>query len=182
MVEVPLELAREYTVESMPDFEGKLELVDGRLEVSPVARWGHSRVANRVREVLTNSLGDEWLVVVEAGVRRDSANYRQPDVSVVRADVQPATEWLAPTDVALVVEVVSPSSLTVDRVVKPHQYARWGISAYWRIETDPQLALTAYILERGADVYTEVGTWASGDAVTVDQPFAVSFPLDHLLR
>lgn len=53
--------ARLYTVEEMPDYEGKLELVDGRLEVSPPAQWRHARIATIVTKLLDASLSDEYL-------------------------------------------------------------------------------------------------------------------------
>ncbi|WP_229051280.1 Uma2 family endonuclease [Aeromicrobium sp. Leaf350] len=169
-----------YTVDDMPDYEGKLELVDGRLEVSPPAQWRHGRIAATLTKLLDGHLGDEYFPGAELGVRFDTRNFRQPDVLVTRRDVDPAGKWLAPTDVLLAVEVVSESSLTVDRITKPAQYARAGIGAFWRVETDPSLSLTAYVLDAGTDVYIELGTWQAGETVTVDRPFAVVFDLDTL--
>ena len=174
------EAARLYTVEEMPDYEGKLELVDGRLEVSPPAQWRHAKVATIVTKVLDEHLSDEYFPGAELGVQLDTRNYRQPDVLVARRDVELEGKWLAPTDVLLAVEVVSESSLTVDRITKPAQYARAGIGAFWRIETDPAVALTAYALDPGADVYTELGTWTAGEAVTLERPWPLSFDLATL--
>jgi Uma2 family endonuclease len=169
-----------YTVETMPDYEGKLELVDGRLEVSPPAQGGHWVTASLLVEVLTDQLRPEYLVGAEVGMVLNQRNYRQPDVGVVRRDAEAADRWFLPQQVQLAVEIVSESSLTTDRITKPAQYARAGIQGYWRIETDPDLSLTAYVLEPGADVYTELGTWGLGETVTVDRPFAVTFDLDDL--
>ncbi len=41
--------------------------------------------------------------------------------------------------VLLAVEVVSPSSVTLDRITKPAVYAEQGIPFYWRIEAEPRL-------------------------------------------
>lgn len=138
------EFSRRYTVEEMPDYEGKLELVDGRLEVNPPALWGHARIATLVANVLQRSLGDGYLAGAEFGIQFSASNYRRPDVAVVRRDVRPAGPWLTPTDVLLAVEVVSPSSVTTDRITKPAQYAMWEVEGFWRVETDPELSLTAY--------------------------------------
>ncbi len=57
-------------------------------------------------------------------------------VVVYRADtidIMPAR----PEHILLVVEVVSPGSETTDRIVKAEQYARAGISYYWRVEQPP---------------------------------------------
>lgn len=176
------DFSRRYTVEEMPDHEGKLELVDGRLEVSPPPLWGHTRVASRLVAVLQRSLGDDYLVGAEFGIQLGESNFRQPDVTVVPRDVRPVGLWLAPTDVLLAVEVVSPSSVTTDRITKPAQYAMWGIEGFWRVETDPELSLTACALHPGDAVYTELGSWTPGETATVERPFTVSFAIDDLAR
>lgn len=53
---------------------------------------------------------------------------------------------ISPTDVELVIEIVSPGSVTEDRITKPAQYAAQGIGAFWRIEIDNELSLSAYVL------------------------------------
>lgn len=83
-----------------------------------------------------------------------------------------------PSEVSLVVEVVSPNSKTMDRIVKPPIYAEAGIAAYWRVETDPG-SLTAYVLRDGA--YAEVGTWHAGEVAEIEAPFAVAIAIDALV-
>jgi len=51
---------------------------------------------------------------------------------------------VAPGQVVLAVEVVSPGSETDDRREKPFEYAESGIPFYWRIELDPDLVLYTY--------------------------------------
>lgn len=53
---------------------------------------------------------------------------------------------LGPADVGLVVEVVSPHSRRTDRFAKPGEYADAGIGIYLRLETEPELALHAFVL------------------------------------
>ncbi len=43
----------------------------------------------------------------------------------------------------------SPTSRTHDRITKPAQYAAGGVPAYWRVETVPEVSLTAYVLTPG---------------------------------
>ena len=80
----------------------------------------------------------------------------------------------ASTDVLLAVEVMSPSSVSTDRVSKPAQYAAAGIPYFWRLEPD---VLVIHALEGG--VYRECGRF-SGD-IAVDDPFVLRFPLGQLL-
>jgi hypothetical protein len=55
------------------------------------------------------------------------------------------------------VEVVSPGSRELDRVVKPGEYARAGVGNFWRVERDAGAATVhMYALgsdERGEPVY-----------------------------
>jgi len=76
--------------------------------------------------------------------------------------------------------VVSPGSVTTDRITKPAQYAAAGIGAYWWVETKPEVSLTAYVLREGANVYTELGTWTPGQIAQLIEPFAVDVDMDRL--
>lgn len=88
---------------------------------------------------------------------------------------------LRSTDVLLAVEVVSPGSVTTDRITKPAQYAAAGIRSLWRVETRPELSLTAYALVSGERVYTEVGTWTTGQTAQLSEPFAVEVAVDDIV-
>lgn len=169
-----------HTVDDIPDDERRWELVDGVLTLSPSALWGHSRIVSRLHDVVRSALTDDYWVASDAGVSPELFNCRVPDLIVVCPGHHRDDEVLGPSAVELAVEVVSPSSVTTDRITKPAQYAQWRIGAYWRIETDP-LSLTAYVLRDGDDVYAEVGFWSSGQTVEVARPFAVRFELDRLL-
>jgi hypothetical protein len=65
------------------------------------------------------------------------------------------------------------SQVTTDWITKPAQYAAAGIPAYWRVETPPQVSLTAYTLPTGGSVYAEVGTGTAGQAAHLEAPFRV---------
>ena len=58
-----------------------------------------------------------------------------PDVVVVAARAVGETTTRVPCEAVLaVVEVVSPSTVSIDRAVKPVMYADAGIPGYWRVE------------------------------------------------
>lgn len=169
-----------HTIDDIPDDERRWELVDGVLTLSPSPMWGHTRVASRLARVLNEVVTHDHWVALDGGVSPERFNYRIPDVMVVRPGDHPDDAVLTPEALELAVEVVSPSSVTTDRITKPAQYAAWGIGAYWRVETEP-LSLTAYVLRPGDEVYTEVGTWGAGQTVELDAPFPVQFDLDTLV-
>ena len=75
----------------------------------------------------------------------------------------------------LAVEIVSPSSVKMDRLLKPERYAAAGIPSYWRIEpgsNDTELAIVVYELD--GDKYRETVVIEAGEQVTVDRPFRVT--------
>lgn len=164
-----------WTVEDLPDREDvRYELVDGALLVSPSPTPRHSGVASRLLVALAQAVDTGWDVLADPGVTFDRRNYREPDVAVVRSAALHAAS-ITPSDVLLAVEVMSPSSVSNDRVTNPAQYAAAGISYYWRIEADPPM-LIQHALEDG--VYREVGRAAG--AVPVTEPVTMTVDLDAL--
>jgi Uma2 family endonuclease len=77
--------------------------------------------------------------------------------------------------VLLAVEVMSPSSVSNDRVSKPAQYAAAGIPHFWRLEPGP--VLCTYAL--AGSVYRETGRF-TGD-VLLEEPVPLRFDLAALL-
>lgn len=161
-----------------PESHARIELVDGALVVTPSPSAGHQIVLSRLSPMLQTQFGDEFAVLENLGVDMGTS-LRIPDLVVVRVeDLDPRRDRLDPSTVVLAVEVVSPSSASQDRLVKPAQYAAVGIPAFWRIETTPKIALSAYGL-RG-DVYAELGTWSGSEIAMPREPFAVSVDLGRL--
>lgn len=83
----------------------------------------------------------------------------------------------SPQDVLLAVEVMSPSSMTNDRLVKPAQYARAGIAHYWRLERQDVPVLVTHELQ--GDAYQEVGRFI--DEAAIHTPGSADFRLGDLL-
>ena len=158
----------------------RYEIVDGALVVSPSTGFRHEVVSALVREVISAALPPELIVVGPMAVDL-APSYRIPDLLVVpRRLAVTDIKLLRPADLPLVVEVVSPGSVTTDRITKPAQYAAAGIGAYWWVETKPEVSLTAYVLREGANVYTELGTWTSGQIAQLIEPFTVEVTIDRL--
>jgi len=80
---------------------------------------------------------------------------------------------LTPADVLLAVEIVSPGSTGRDRIFKPGLFAKAGIPAYWRVELDGPGTPLVVVYALDGEVYREVRTVRSGEAVSVDLPFLV---------
>jgi Uma2 family endonuclease len=159
----------------------RYEIVDGALVVSPSTAPLHEFASEQVRSVIRSALPGGYVVIGPIAVDL-RPSHRIPDLVVVPMRVcESAVPLLQPTDVLLVVEVVSPGSVTTDRITKPAQYAAAGIGAYWRVEPTPEPSFTAYELPEGADVYREVGTWVRGETAQLTVPFAADVAVGELV-
>ncbi|MGH3662818.1 MAG: Uma2 family endonuclease [Micromonosporaceae bacterium] len=165
-------------LEDLPD-SYRFEIVDGALHMTPSPLPGHQELAHVLTSHLRRHLPDGWSAVQELDVvlSADGRNTRRPDVVVYRRgdpDVM-----LRPERVALVVEIVSRSSKTEDRVTKPVVYADAGIGCYWRVEQQPAISVVEYRL-------TELGKYYEhsprAGVFKVDQPWPIEVDLDAVIR
>lgn len=169
---VPVHHVGGWSVEDLPDLpeDGRrFELVDGSLLVTPPASQRHQELGQGLRDLLQAHAPDGWRARVEYPLPFSADTLRVPDVVVFawpltspRGD---ARNPLGPADVALVVEVVSPSTRRTDRFAKPGEYADAGIALFWRLETEPDLVLHPFVLEDG--VYRPQPTVTRRGAVSV---------------
>ncbi len=96
-----------------------------------------------------------------------------PDVVVVLASAVGRTKNLvAPADVALVVEVISPGSRDRDLGVKRKEYAAAGIPDYWIVDREAR-TLTVLSLADGRSEYAETAEVKAGETFRATRPFFV---------
>ena len=152
----------------------RYEIVDGALVVSPTPGLSHEYLLARVRNALIRAAPAGIEVLAGNTGVEFGRSYRVPDIAVVPLDLP--GPLMTPKDVLLAVEVVSPGSVTTDRITKPAQYAAAGIPNFWRVEQDP-VSLTAYRLV--GDVYAEVGTWNVGETARLSDPFPVEIEISR---
>jgi Uma2 family endonuclease len=153
----------------------RYELVDGTLVVSPPPPNAHNLFANELGYLLHDVLSREWVVLSPGAVEFDVRNWRSPDLLVIRREVL-ARKYARPGEALLALEVMSPSSISTDRVAKPAQYASAGIPYFWRFEPPTQVLITH---ELSGEVYRETGRFT--DEVALDVPVALRFRLADLL-
>ena len=103
----------------------------GVLVVSPVPGAGHRRASCWLHRVLAQAAvaaGGAAEVLEAVNVALPGGKLLVPDVVVVAAGAVGETATRIPCDAVLaVVEVVSPSTVSMDRAVKPVMYAEAGI-------------------------------------------------------
>jgi Uma2 family endonuclease len=84
----------------------------------------------------------------------------------------------APHEVVLAVEIVSPTSQSMDRITKPALYAAAAIPYYWRIETDGGISVHTYKIDPESEMYRPFGTFD----VEIDtvEPWPIKLPIAKL--
>jgi Uma2 family endonuclease len=100
----------------------------------------------------------------------------QPDLLVARRTDVGDDPISAP--LLLAVEVLSPSTRSVDLLLKPGVYAESGVASYWTV--DPAVpSVRAWRLEDGD--YVEVGAAEGEQPLELDEPFPVRVVPQDLL-
>ena len=135
---------RLYTFEEYLNYDdgtdNRYELVDGRLELVNPPTIQHFLLAKFIERLLDaeiNRLGLDWLCFKEAGVRTGKNKSRLTDICVVTsAQAKELINESAVFETAplLVVEVVSPESISRDYRRKRSEYAALEVSEYWIVD------------------------------------------------
>ncbi|WP_226343892.1 Uma2 family endonuclease [Agilicoccus flavus] len=162
--------------------EAKVELVRGLVIMAPSEGAVNLRSGWLIAHAIERATGRERLAVPHLDVVLSDVptTVRCPDLVVVRpAAIDRGTTRLSAADVDLVAEVVSPSSVETDWLVKRAEYARAGIGAYLVVDLRPGAERLALFTRPGPDGYADV---TGGGAVVI--PFgddAVHLALGDLL-
>lgn len=157
---------------ALPDDGHRYEIVDGGLHVSAPLDDHHQRLVDDIVTDLRTAVPPGWRAITRIGVHF-GATWLVPDMTVLLPGSPPGGAWADPSDVALVVEVESPSSRRLDRCVKPGLYAEAGIESYWRIERTSNGSV-AHLYTRAAAGHYELHRSVNpGQCVTAELPYAV---------
>ncbi len=119
------------------------ELIRGRIVMSPPAGWPHGGVGSTLNLLIGSHVRERRLGILldaSAGYDLPSGDTLEPDVSFMshaRFDEGPAPVHgkflrIVPD---LVVEILSPSSVSRDRVEKAEIYAQNGVDEYWIVDS-----------------------------------------------
>lgn len=174
-------------VEALPEAgdHARFEVYEGGvLVVSPAPGVGHQRASYWLHRALAEAAlaaGADVEVLKAVNVALPGGKLLVPDVVVVKADaVSEATTRIPCQAVQAVVEVVSPSTMSIDRTVKPFMYADAGIPVYWRVELESKPTIVACSLNRGR--YVSRTTLVAGISGRIAQPFAIELDPADLTR
>jgi Uma2 family endonuclease len=156
---------------ALPDDRRRYEVHEGELSVTPAPGTRHQEVVGNLyavlrEHVLAHDPGKVYLAPID--VILTDTSIVQPDLVFVATERSRAISSRgiegAPT---LAVEIVSPSTISIDRHTKFQLYARYGVPYYWIVDVDPRMA-EGYILEAGQ---YRLAARATGDESFSAPPF-----------
>jgi Uma2 family endonuclease len=128
---------------------------EGVLSIMPPARPEHQIIVARLAHWFhTHGYGPEE-VVPDCGI--DVGGGRQPDLTVWAKGQPPRSArsvYAGLEGLRLIVEVVSPDSEAIDRVIKRDEYAAAGAARYWIVGKDK--TNTVQMLTLGGTEYQQV--------------------------
>jgi Uma2 family endonuclease len=147
----------------------RYELIDGELLVTPAPRVTHQFAAGELFRLL-----DDYLIGEPVGVAALSPSelelrpgtITQPDVFVIPAGSATSVElpeWSDVKSLLLAVEVLSPSSLRTDRVIKRDFYLAHGVEEYWIVDLDARVVEQWRPAQETPSLWREHLAWAPRD-------------------
>ena len=175
-------------VEALPDAgdRARFEVYEGGvLVVSPAPPGvGHQRASYWLHRALAQAAlaaGADVEVLEAVNVALPGGKLLVPDVVVVNAQaISEATTRILSNVVQAVVEVVPPSTMPIDRTVKPAMYAEAEIPVYWRVELESKPTVVVCSLSRGR--YISRTTLIAGITGRIGLPFAIELDPADLIR
>jgi len=164
---------RPFTVadlETMPDDGRRYEIIDGVLIVSPSPVPSHQiALMNLLVALHAEVLDDLRVLPAPLDVVLADDTCVEPDILVARrSDFGPKN---LPAPPLLAVEVLSPSSRRIDRMLKFARYAEAGIASYWIVDPEEPRLLAFELV--GED-YVEVADVSGDEEWTARRPFSVT--------
>ena len=166
-------------LDALPDDGVRRELLDGVLLVSPFPTDVHQIIVGRLMVALEQSCPPELQVTQGVEVRISRRRAFIPDVLVATDEAaRRRSRHYAPHEVVLTVEIVSPTSVSMDRITKPALYAAAGIPFYWRIETDGGITVHTYKIDPEHEIYEPFGTFS--DTIDASQPWPIKVSIGPL--
>ncbi|RAY12346.1 Uma2 family endonuclease [Actinomadura craniellae] len=161
----------------------RIEIVDGRVLVSPSPTPLHNDVTSELRRAIKSQCPAEWQVTTETDVRMHEVplHDRKPDVIVYSASVPRTRVPIPVTEVLLAIEVMSPGSIITDRIDKPAQYAHAGIPHFWRVEMDEngELVILTHQITPSSRRYEQTGEYRT--LLKTETPFPLEIDVQSLL-
>jgi Uma2 family endonuclease len=157
-------------LEALPDDGQRHEIIDGVHYVTPSPGLPHQYVAAMLYDALRHYIDREpidWLFFSPSDIELAPDTIVQPDVMVFpRRNDRLPRDWASAGLPMLVVEVISPSSSSRDRILKRRRYQRAGIAEYWIADPEAQLVERWTPTDERPEICTDTLRWLPDGAAT----------------
>ncbi|MCC6930759.1 MAG: Uma2 family endonuclease [Gemmatimonadaceae bacterium] len=169
----------DWTVEernALPADGKRYEVIDGELLVTPAPALMHQRAALELGVLLKPYAAqhDSECVIAPADVTFSPRRVVEPDLFVLPLlHGKLAQRFEDVGRLVLVVEVLSPSSVRVDRYVKRRLYQSERVAEYWIVEPEARLVERWRPDDEEPEVVVDTLSWAprgSADPLVIDLP------------
>ncbi len=169
-----------YTVDDIYALpEGKrAELIDGKIYYLSLPSFDHQRISRLLHVAITNYINDhnencEALAAPFAVfLNKDDKNYFEPDISVIcdlskinKKGCHGAPDW--------VIEIVSPSSKSMDYLIKTNKYQSAGVREYWIVDPEEK-SIAVYGFE--GELTVKFYTFGEEVPVGIYEGFSIKLP------
>ncbi|MDO0934310.1 Uma2 family endonuclease [Streptomyces sp. DG2A-72] len=166
--------------EKIEDATGlRVQIVGGKLVMSPTPRGKHAGVVHWIRRQLDGAL-PEGLGAFEMSsiaLPEDPDDYVTPDLIILPIEWVEEDDWLAaPEDAALAVEVISPSEKSREIRDKADWYAVAGVPVLLVI--DPRNGTWALHTRPDNGAYRDILPGKFGDSVRLPEPLGIEVSTD----
>jgi len=124
-------------VRALPDDGNRYECIDGELLVTPSPGKPHQFVVGAFYRAIfpyVEEMGVGLVLVSPLDVELADGMIVQPDTFVFRDSASAAKGRILGSDLLLVVEILSKSTVRRDRTIKREFYARIGVHEYWIVD------------------------------------------------
>ncbi|WP_160146973.1 Uma2 family endonuclease [Thermomonospora echinospora] len=159
---------------ALPRGAAKIELIDGRLLVSPMPSRLHQKYMQRLAVHLDAQSPDALDVVIEVNLRVGTDKILIPDLL---ATYEPGDTYVHDAKhVLLVGEIVSPSNRGEEWMQKSRFYARAEIPWYLLVERDAEGGPTLILGRREGECYVEHARATPGQELVFPEPLGTMDP------
>jgi Uma2 family endonuclease len=123
----------------LPDDGNRYEVLDGEVLVTPAQSTEHQHILAQLVHGLREYVERERFGVVlpDVDVLFATGQFLRPDLVVVSRSARDAvTSRGVDAPPALMIEILAPSSRSIDQVKKPRRYGEFGVPEYWVVDPE----------------------------------------------
>ena len=150
-------------LESLPDDGQRHEIIDGVHYMTPSPASPHQYVVTELIVALHAYCKAErvgWIYAAPSDIELAEDTIVQPDITVLRrSGDRPPRNWASGGLPLLVIEIISASSASRDRILKRRRYQRAGIAEYWIVDPEARLVERWRPSDERPEIITDTLRW-----------------------